>query len=47
MSRIYQPDYAIVVASMVYALGRPLPDLIHEASPKTQVFVAADEQPSK
>ena len=46
MARKYQPDYAIIVASMVYKLGKPLPDLIRQASPKTEVFVAADQQPS-
>jgi hypothetical protein len=46
MARTYRPDYAIVVASMVSALGKALPDLIHEVSPNTQVFIAADNQAS-
>ncbi len=42
---IYQPDFIIVVASFVYVLGRPLPDLIRQVSPNTEVIVVADPTP--
>jgi DNA-binding NarL/FixJ family response regulator len=46
-ARTYQPDYIIIVASFVYVLGRPLPDLIRQVSPHTEIIVVADpEQPA-
>ena len=41
-ARRYQPDVALVVVSFVNALGKPLPDLIAQVSPKTNVIVVAD-----